>query len=123
METSLSSCACTCTRVGAQILSLARAAGGLAGGFEGAGATAKEEGKRPDPWLWQERPRGAATGEGGRRVSPLEGTADRDLPAELRRAGLAVARLGERRHDDRVSWFGFGFGLGLGLGCPNLALT
>ena len=26
---------------------------GLAGGFEGAGATAQEEGKRAGPWLWQ----------------------------------------------------------------------
>ena len=59
-------------RVGAQIRSLGGTTGGLAAGFEGAGATAQEEGERPDPWLWQGWPRGAAAGEGGRRVSPLE---------------------------------------------------
>ena len=34
----------TCERVGAQIRSLGAAFGGLAGGFEGAGATAQEKG-------------------------------------------------------------------------------
>ena len=34
----------TCKRVGAQILSLGRAIGGLAGGFEAAGAAAQDEG-------------------------------------------------------------------------------
>ena len=65
---------CTCERVGAQIRSLGRTTGGLAGGFEGAGATAQEERKRPGPWLWQGWPRGVAAGEGGRRVNRLEGT-------------------------------------------------
>ena len=63
----------TCKRFGAQILSLGAATGGLAGGFEGAGAAAQEEGKRPGPWLWQGWPCGAAAGEGGRRVNRLEG--------------------------------------------------
>ena len=63
-----------CRRDGAQIRSLGRTTGGLAGGFEAAGATAQEEGKRPGPWLWQGWPRGAAAGEGGRRVNRLEGT-------------------------------------------------
>ena len=63
-----------CTRFGAQILSLGAAFGGLAGGFEGAGAAAQEEGKRPGPWLWQEWPRGAAAAEGGRRDNRLEAT-------------------------------------------------
>jgi hypothetical protein len=63
-----------CERVGAQILSLGAAFGGLAGCFEGAGATAQEERKRPGPWLWQGWPRGVAAGEGGRRVNRLEGT-------------------------------------------------
>ena len=54
----------TCKRVRAQILSLGAAFGGVAGGFKAAGATAQEEGKRAGPWLWQERPRGAAAGEG-----------------------------------------------------------
>ena len=49
-------CQCACGRVGAQILSLGAALGGLAGGCEGAGATAWEEGKRAGPWLWHERP-------------------------------------------------------------------
>ena len=39
------------TRVGAQALRLGAAFGGLAGGFELAGATAQEEGERPVPWL------------------------------------------------------------------------
>ena len=64
----------TCKRVGAQIRSLGAATGGLAGGFEGAGAAAQEEGERPDPWLRQGWPCGAASGEGGRRVNRLEGT-------------------------------------------------
>ena len=59
---------------GAQIVSLGAAFGGLAGGFEGAGATAQDERERPGPWLWQGWPRGAAAGEGGRRVNRLEGT-------------------------------------------------
>ena len=54
----------TCKRVGAQILSLGSAFGGLAGGFEGAGAAAQEEGERPGPWLWQGWPRGAAAARG-----------------------------------------------------------
>jgi len=61
-----------CKRDGAQIRSLGRTTGGLAGGFEAAGATAQEEGKHPGPWLWQGWPRGAAAGEGGRRVNRLE---------------------------------------------------
>ena len=61
----------TCKRVGAQILSLGAATEGPAGGFEGAGATAQEEGKRPGPWLWQGWPCGAAAAEGGRRVNRL----------------------------------------------------
>jgi hypothetical protein len=64
----------TCKRVGAQIRSLGVATGGLAGGFEAAMATAQEEGERPDPWLRQGWPCGAASGEGGRRVNRLEGT-------------------------------------------------
>ena len=64
-----------CERVGAQIRSVGRATGGLAGGFEGAGATAQEEGKRPGPWLRQEWPWGAAAAEGGRHLNPLEETA------------------------------------------------
>ena len=39
-----------------------------------AGATAQEEGKHPGPWLWHGWPRGAAAGEGGRRVNRLERT-------------------------------------------------
>ena len=50
----------TCERVGAQILSLGAAFGGLAGGFEGAGAAAQEEEKRPGPRLWHGWPRGRA---------------------------------------------------------------
>ena len=63
-------------RVGvrAQILTLGAATGGLAGGFEGAGATAQEAGKRPGPWLWRGWPWDAAAAEGGRRVNWLEGT-------------------------------------------------
>ena len=38
-------------RVGAQILRLVAAFGGLAGGFEGAGAATQKEG--PGPRLWQ----------------------------------------------------------------------
>ena len=67
-------CRCTCERVGAQILSPGAAFGGLAGGFEGAGAAAQDEVGRPGPWLWQAWPCGAAAGEGGRRVNRLEGT-------------------------------------------------
>ena len=47
------------------------------GGFEGAEATAQDEGERPGPWLWQGWPCGAAAGEGGRRVNRLEGTGGR----------------------------------------------
>ena len=65
---------CTCKRVRAQVLSLGAACGGLAGGFEAAGAAAEEEGKRPGPWLWQGWPCGAVAAEGGRRVNRLEGT-------------------------------------------------
>ena len=46
-----SACSCTCKRVGAKVLSLGAAFGGLAGGFEGAGAAAQEEGEHPDPKL------------------------------------------------------------------------
>ena len=60
--------------VGSQVLSLGRATGGLAGGFEAAGAAAQDEGERPGPWLWQGGQWGAAAGEGGRRVNRLEGT-------------------------------------------------
>ena len=66
---------CICKRLGAQILSLGRATGGLVGGFEGAGGAAQDEEKHPGPWLWQGWPRGAAAAEGGRRVNRLEGTA------------------------------------------------
>ena len=76
----------TCKRVGAQILSLGAATGGLAGGFEGAAAKAQEEGKRPGPWLWQEWPWGAAAAEGGRHLNPLEGTRLRGAAASARRA-------------------------------------
>jgi len=65
---------CTCERFGAQILSLGATFGGQAGGFEGARAAAQDEGELPGPRLWQGRPRGAAAGEGGRRVNRLEGT-------------------------------------------------
>jgi hypothetical protein len=65
----------TCERVRGQSLSLGSAFGGLAGGYERAGAAAQEEGERPGPWLWQEWPCGAAAAEGGRRVNRLEGTA------------------------------------------------
>ena len=41
----------TCERVGAQILSLGAATGGLAAAFDGAAAAAQEEGERPGPWL------------------------------------------------------------------------
>ena len=41
----------TCKRVGAKVLSLGAAFGGLAGGFEGAGAAAQEEGEHPGPRL------------------------------------------------------------------------
>ena len=51
--------------------------GGLAGGFEGAGATAQEERRRAGPWLR----RGAAAGEGGRRVNRLERTRSPDRRA------------------------------------------
>ena len=68
-------------RVRIQILSLGRATGWLVGGFEGAGATAQEEGKRAGPWLWQGWPCGAAAGEGGRRVNRLERTASRAAAA------------------------------------------
>ena len=64
----------TCERVGAQIFSPGAAFGGLAGGFEGAGAAAQDEVGRPGPWLWQGWPRGPAAGKGGRRVNRLEGT-------------------------------------------------
>ena len=64
----------TCKRVGAQVLSLGAAFGGLAGGFKGAGGAAKDEGKHPGPWLWQAGQWGAAAAEGGRRVNRLEGT-------------------------------------------------
>ena len=75
---------CTCKRVGAQILSLGAAFGGLACGFEGAGATAQEERKRPGPWPWQGWPRGAAAGEGGRHLNRLEGTYEIAPPDEQR---------------------------------------
>ena len=52
----------------------ATAFGGLACGFEGAGATGHDAGGRAGPWLWQGWPRGTAAGEGGRRVNRLEGT-------------------------------------------------
>ena len=58
------------------ILSLGAAFGGLAGGFEGAGAAAQDEVGRPGPWLWQGWPRGAAAAEGGRRVNRLRGTTE-----------------------------------------------
>ena len=64
----------TCKRFRAQILSVGAATGGLAGGFEGAGAAAQNEGKRPGPWLWQEWHWGAAAAEGGRHLNLLEGT-------------------------------------------------
>ena len=69
----------TCERVGTQILSLGLAFGVLAGGFEGAGAAAQEEGERAGPWLWQGWPCGAAAAERGRRVNRLEGTAQARL--------------------------------------------
>ena len=56
------------------MLSLGKAAGGLVGDFEGAGATAEEEGKRPGPWLRQGGQCVAAAAEGGRRVNRLEVT-------------------------------------------------
>ena len=59
---------------GAQIVSLGAAFRGLAGGFEGAEATAQDEGERPGPWLWQGGPCSAAAAEGGRRVNRLERT-------------------------------------------------
>ena len=59
----------TCEQVGARIRSLGRTTGGLAGGFEGAGATIGGEGERPCPWLWQAWPCGAAAGERAAAVS------------------------------------------------------
>ena len=85
-------CRRTCKRFRAQILSLGAATGGLAGGCEGAGATAQEQGKRPGPWLWQEWPWGAAAAEGGRHLDPLEGT--RALPAGSCGPHMIMAGLG-----------------------------
>ena len=64
----------TCEQVRGHILSLGSAFGGLAGGFEGAGGAAQDEGEHPGPWLWQGRQWCAAAAEGGRRVNRLEGT-------------------------------------------------
>ena len=60
----------TCERVRAQIRSLERATGGLAGCFEAAGGAAQGQAGRPGPWLWQGGQWGAA--EGGRQLNPLE---------------------------------------------------
>ena len=65
---------CTCKRVGAQISSLGRASGGLAGGLEAAGGADQGHAGRPGQWLGQGGRWGAAAGEGGRRVNRLEGT-------------------------------------------------
>ena len=75
----------TCKRFRAQILSLGAATGGLAGGFEGAGAAAQEEGKRPGLALAHGR------GRGGRAVRPLA------------RAGRRLNRLEDTLHRTAVS--------------------
>ena len=85
-----STCKRVGARVGAQIRSLGRALGGLAGGFEAAGAAAQEEGERPDPWLRQGWPWGAATAEGGRRVNRLEGTVGEDHLRGNNRGGARI---------------------------------
>ena len=64
----------TCKRVGAQILSLGAATGGLAGGLKGAGAAAREEGSALAHGCGRAWPCGAPAAEGGRRVNPHEGT-------------------------------------------------
>ena len=83
----------TCERVGAQILSPEAAIGGLVGGFEGAGDTAQEEGKRTGPWLWQEWPCGAAAAEGGRHLNRLEGTRLEGVVLEQLEEALVVRRV------------------------------
>ena len=75
---------CTCTRVGAQMRSLGRTTGGLAGGLEAAGGAAQDQAGRPGPWLWQGRPWGAAAAEGGRHLNPREVTYEIAPPDEHR---------------------------------------
>ena len=94
----------TCKRVGAQILSLGTAFGGLAGGLEGAGAAAQDEVGRPDPLLWQGWPRGAAAAEGGRRVNRLRGATEQSK-------GNSMGDVLTMR-----TWLGLGLGSGMELG-------
>ena len=74
----------------AQILSLGRATGGLAGGFEGVGAAAREEARWPMAAAgvaW-----GAAAAEGGRHLNPLEAT-HRSSDAPLAKAEARTCRV------------------------------
>ena len=80
---------------GSRDLSLGAAFGGLAGGFEGAGAAAQDEGERPGPWLWQKWPCGAAATSTGASVH-----AGRPLH-ELVQHLLAAHVLGEKRVEQR----------------------
>ena len=90
-----SSSRCTCEWVTRLILSLGAAFGGLADGFEGAGAADQEAGERPGPWLWRCRCRRQPLSQPARRHAgrPLHELVQHVLPARvLREEGVEQRR-------------------------------